>query len=104
MGESLFFACTKKSNQKKVHPRSDGRFATSLFVRCLVSPIGTALPALGLTEMVFLTISDSRASLLGIFKGEVKSKSEQSKGKARAHAGHVHGVGCGLLAVHAVVD
>ncbi len=137
MGELLFFACTKKCNQKKVHPGrwslrdfprsvgfrplwasyfsllaqrnvtkrkctpADGRFATFLVTRCLVSPLDTARPAPGLTEPAFLAGSDSRASLLGIFKGGVKSKSRAEQSRARASAergrpvhmrGHVHGV------------
>jgi hypothetical protein len=41
------------------------------------------LPAPGFTEMVFLTISDSRASLLSIFKGGVEEQ-ERSGGKQAA--------------------
>lgn len=47
-----------------------------LFVRCLVSPIGTALPAPASLRRPSLAGADSRASLIGILNGEGKSKSK----------------------------
>ena len=73
-GELLFFACTKKTNEKKVHP---GRMAlrASLVFRCLMAAVRRVILTRAALEWPSLAIHTSRASLLGILKGDVKSKS-----------------------------
>jgi len=68
MGELFFFACTKKSKQKKVHPRQMALRAL-LVNRCLVAPGRRVILTRTPFEWPSLAIHASRASLRGIFKG-----------------------------------
>jgi hypothetical protein len=68
MGELLFFACTKKSNQKKVHPYQMALRA-ALVNRCLVAPSRRVILTRAPFEWPSLAIHASRASFLGIFQG-----------------------------------
>ena len=79
-GELLFFARTKKTNEKKVRPGRmvAARLPSSFVAWCHRS----ARPIRGRASLKWssLTISDSRASLLSILKGEVEEQ-EQEQGE-----------------------
>jgi hypothetical protein len=79
-GELLFFARTKKSNQKKVRPRRMValRLPSSFVAWCHHS----TRPIRGRVSLEWssLTIHASRASFLSILKGGGKAKQEQNGG------------------------
>ena len=101
-GELLFFARTKKTNEKKVrvgcwtcvnskafgnqclHILCSTDIGTSVCLspvnRYFVASVRRAFLARATLKWPSLAISASRASLLGILKGEVKSRAKQERG------------------------
>ena len=84
-GELLFFACTKKTNEKKVH-RVRWSLCDYLRPSLLGGTGSTGLPDPCGPEMAVLAISASRASFLSIFKRglRARARAEQEQGKGGA--------------------